>query len=167
MYHDEYAGTDEALLDQYYGIHGRELIRGVGQTGAGHLDEDLEDSVEGRDLCRIAQIEEGQLQQVRHKAVEVPEEMSPFRIDTHEADFFALLENVIAQDIVPEGYGLLPGELDDEDVEMVEVLRFGLRGTKSIVISLTEPIWAARTKLWAQAIDLLSIFNAAGQCVAE
>ena len=103
----------------------------------------MEDSVEGRDLCRIAQIEEGQLQQVRHKAVEVPEEMSPFRIDTHEADFFALLENVIARGIVPEGYGLLPGELDDEDVEMVEVLRFGLRGTKSIVISLTEPIWTA------------------------
>lgn len=137
----------------------------MGQTGAGHLDE--EDGVEGHDLHRIAQIEEGQLQQVRLEAVEVPEEMSPFRTNTHEADFFSLLEDIIAQNIIPEGYGLLPGELDDEDVEMVEVLQFGLRGTKSIVISLTEPIWAARTKLWAQAIDLLSIFDTASQCVAE
>jgi hypothetical protein len=155
--------VDEVLLDQYYGTHGRGIIRQVGQTGAGHPND--EDGLEAHG--QISQIEVDQLRHVRHDAVEVPEKISPFRTEAYEMDYFRLLENLVTEDIVPEGYGLLPGELDDEDIEMVEVLRFGLRGTKSITISLMEPIWVARAKLWAQALDLLYVFDAAGHCLAE
>ncbi|KIK77939.1 hypothetical protein PAXRUDRAFT_36718 [Paxillus rubicundulus Ve08.2h10] len=154
-YHDKYEG--------YSGTHGRGILQQAGQTGAGHPND--KDSLEAHG--RVSQIEVDQLQHVHHDAVEVPEKRSPFRTEVYEMYYFHLLENLVTEDIVPEGYGLLPGELDDKDIEMVEVLQFGLRGTKSIAISLTEPIWAAREKLWAQALDLLYVFDAAGHCLAS
>ncbi|KAF8550006.1 hypothetical protein OG21DRAFT_1478686 [Imleria badia] len=147
-YSDEYDGIDPHVIECYYGIHGREVIWHPGHTSAGHPDD--EDLSKGHHL--ISQIEDDQQQHVHH--------------DTDEARFFGMLETIIIEGIIPEGYGCLPGELDDEDAEMIEVLEFGLWGKKHISISLTEPIWS-RTKLWAQALDILSGFNVTGCCPSE
>ena len=43
--------------------------------------------------------------------------------------------------IVPESYGLLEGEIDSKDAEMIEILPFGNHGTKSFTVLLTDPVW--------------------------
>lgn len=167
-YRDEYEGINPDIIDQYYGIHGRELNRWPGQTGAGHSDDEDGSRSGGHDVTRIqVQILDKEHQHVHHDAVKVPEQLFPFNSVQDEAIFFGILETIITEGIIPEGYGCLPGELDDEDAEMVEVLELGRWRKKSITIALTEPIWTARTKLWAQASDLLAIFDAAGHCPSK
>ncbi|KAG1902384.1 uncharacterized protein F5891DRAFT_1127681 [Suillus fuscotomentosus] len=126
-----------------------------GQTGAGHPDD--KDTNSGDQL--ISQIEEDQEQNVRHTAVEVPRKKSPFVTQDDENLFFSTVEQIIVEGIIPEGYGLLPGEQDDEDAAMIEVLQFGRHGTKSIVVSLSDSVWEARATLWCQGLSVLSLFE--------
>ena len=106
-----------------------------------------------------SQVHVDQSRNVRHEAVEVPQQSSPLTAEDEE-EFFSMLKVIIDDDIVPEGYGLLEGEIDGEDVEMIEILRFGNCGTKSFTVLLTDPVWTAWIKLWAQAVELLSVFAA-------
>ena len=45
----------------------------------------------------------------------------------------------------------------------MEILPFGNRGTKSFTELLTDPVWTTQIKLWAQAVELLSVFKADGR----
>jgi len=129
------------------------------------LNEDYH-ATEGTSTARISdnlsQVHADQSRNVRHEAVEVPQQSSPFTAGNDE-EFFSVLKVIVDDDIVPEGYGLLEGEIDGEDAKMVEILPFGNHGTKSFTVSLTDPVWTAWIKLWAQAVELLSVFEADGQ----
>ncbi|KAG1781732.1 hypothetical protein EV702DRAFT_962584 [Suillus placidus] len=155
IYRDNCEGVHPDTIERYHGTHGREQTRCHGQTGAGHSDD--EDTNSGDQL--ISQIEEDQEQNVRHAAVEVPGKKSPFVTQEDENLFFSKVEQIVVEGIIPEGYGLLPGEQDDEDAAMIEVLQFGRRGTKSIVVSLSDSVWEARATLWCQGLSALSLFK--------
>ena len=66
-----------------------------------------------------------------------------------------MLKVIVDDDIVPEDYELLEGEINCEDAEMIEILQFRNCGTKSLPVLLTDPVLAAWIKLWAQAVELL------------
>ncbi|KAG1867245.1 hypothetical protein DFJ58DRAFT_654437, partial [Suillus subalutaceus] len=157
IYRDNCDGVHPDTIEQYYGTHGREQTRHHGQTGAGHPDD--EDTNSEDQL--ILQIEEDQERNIRHAAVEVPGKKSPFETQHDENLFFSTVEQIVTEGIVPEGYGLLPDEQGD-DAAMIEVLQFGRRRTKSITISLSDPIWEAHATLWCQGLSALSLFETEG-----
>ncbi|KAG1797279.1 uncharacterized protein BJ212DRAFT_1289771, partial [Suillus subaureus] len=96
-----------------------------------------------------------------HAAVEVPGKKSPFETQHDENLFFSTVEQIVTKSIVPEGYGLLPDEQGD-DAAMIEVLQFGRHGTKSITVSLSDPIWEAHATLWCQGLSALYLFKTEG-----
>ena len=61
-----------------------------------------------------SQLHADQSWNVCHEAVEVPQQLSPFTTEDEE-EFFSMLKVIVDDDIVPEGYGLLEGEIDGED----------------------------------------------------
>ncbi|KAG1886899.1 uncharacterized protein F5891DRAFT_1132329 [Suillus fuscotomentosus] len=144
IYRDNCEGVHPDTIERYHGTHGREQTRCHGQTGAGHPDD--EDTNSGDQL--VSQIEEDQEQN-----------KSPFVTQDDENLFFSTVEKIVVEGIIPEGYGLLPGEQDDEDAAIIEVLQFGRRGTKSIVVSLSDSVWEARATLWCQGLSALSLFK--------
>jgi len=157
IYGDNCEGVHPDTIQRYYGTHGQEQIRRDGQTGAGHpRDEDVDDQV------ILQRVEEDQEQHVRHAAVEVPGIDSPFITQHDEDQFFSTVKQIATEGIIPEGYGLLPDEQDDNYMSMVEVLQFGRRRTKSITVSLSDTIWEARAMLWCQASSVLSLFETKG-----
>ena len=78
-----------------------------------------------------------------------------------EEEFFHIFRRLVDEDVRPEGYGLLEEELDDDEAEMIEVIPFGTQRSKTLTISLTDPVWSAWITIWAQAVELLSVFQAA------
>lgn len=92
--------------------------------------------------------------------MEVPRNRSPFACAQDEAEFWSVLERVILEDITPTGYGLLPEEFAEEGGEpATECIPIGRRGTRFVTISLAEPIWATRAKIWCQALATLTAFE--------
>jgi len=164
-YQDDCIGIHPLTIEQYYGIDGRERIPRHGQTGAGHPpdkdpgSDDDDDAADQRDgiLWRL----EADLQnQVHHQAVEVPRNRSPFASAQDEAEFWSMLERVILEDITPTGYGLLPEEFAEEDGEpATEYIPIGRHGTRFVTISLAEPVWATRAKIWCQALATFTAFE--------
>lgn len=162
-YHDDCKGIHPLTIERYYGVHGHERIRRNGQTGAGHPpDEDPESDDEEIIADRrdgILQSLEADLQdQVRHDAVEVPGNGLPFACAEDEAEFWSVLERVVLEDITPTGYGLLPEELAGDE-STIECIPLGRRGTRSVTVSLEDPIWARRAKIWCQALATLTLFE--------
>ncbi|KIO03161.1 hypothetical protein M404DRAFT_146356, partial [Pisolithus tinctorius Marx 270] len=95
---------------------------------------------------------------VRHDAVEVPGNGLPFACAEDEAEFWSVLERVVLEDITPTGYGLLPEELAGDE-STIECIPLGRRGTRSVTVSLEDPIWARRAKIWCQALATLTLFE--------
>jgi hypothetical protein len=118
IYEDEFKGICPTVLQHYYGIHGREVVHHQNQTGAGHpsdeADEPEEDDIIGR-------IEQEQANDVQHDAIEVPDSNTPFWNEEDESMFFKMLEEVVIEGIVPEGYNLSEGE-DEYDENTSEYL---------------------------------------------
>ena len=51
-------------------------------------------------------------------------QLSLFTIEDEE-EFFYILRRHVDEDVRPERYGLLEGELNDDEAEMIEVIPFG------------------------------------------
>jgi hypothetical protein len=159
VYKDDCEGVHPDTIDRYYGTRGPVKVRQSGQVGAGHpTDEDSNDSNSDRDEDHIQdivqQIEEDQTDQIRHEGVDVAQHRSPFTAD-EAAAFARALKTVLDEDIVPSGYGILEEEWDEGVYPDVEVLKTRRKGGKVFVVSLAEPIWKARAKLWCQAVAIL------------
>ncbi|KAG1864580.1 hypothetical protein C8R48DRAFT_601657, partial [Suillus tomentosus] len=156
VYEDEFQGIRPAVLQRYYGIYGREMIHHHNQTGAGHpidkVDESDEDSI-------IDRIEQDQANAVQHDAVEVPDGDAPFQNEENENMFFEILEEIVMEGIVPEGYNLQEGE-DENDENTSEYLRVGRQREHHVEVSLADPIWRTHSTLWAQAASILDHFEA-------
>jgi hypothetical protein len=69
----------------------------------------------------VQRIEQKQANDVQHDAVEVPDSNTPFRNEEDESMFFEILEVVVMEGIVPEGYNLREGE-DEYDENTSEYL---------------------------------------------
>ena len=138
-------------------------MRFLGQTQHGvyyeHDDEDYnlirELGDEATDVVDV--IASRQQENVNHEAVHAPAHRNPFRSD-EETFFFTGLREVIAQDITPDNFGLTPKEWDSEHYPIFETIRVGHRVAKDVDISLADPIWYTRARLWCQALSALTFY---------
>ncbi|KAJ7234973.1 hypothetical protein C8J57DRAFT_1439477 [Mycena rebaudengoi] len=151
VYRDECEGLHPDTINKYYGVFGERRT----QTGAGNPQDEADGNPGLAD--RIAADQDPQ---IRHDAIEVPDHRNPFGDDEEmENRFFAVLREVMEHNITPAGYGLLPEEWDEEGYPDVEILTAGKQGKTKIRVSLANPIWARRAKLWVQGLKVLSHFN--------
>ncbi|KAJ7830605.1 hypothetical protein B0H13DRAFT_1655063, partial [Mycena leptocephala] len=152
VYHDDCEGLHSDTIEKYYGVFGAER---VGHAGAGNPPD--EEDADHPDLAERIRVDQGP--QVRHEAVDVPDHRNPFSEDSDaESKFFAVLADVVREDITPAGYGLLPEEWEEDGYPDVEILRAGKQMKTKITVSLAHPIWAQRAKLWMQGLNVLFSF---------
>lgn len=90
-----------------------------------------------------------------HDAIVVPDVTNPFSDDDLMQAFTTALDIVREQGMLPEGYGLLPEEWDDNEYPAFWVIKSGRRG-KDLTISLPDARWRARSELWGQALDIIN-----------
>ncbi|KAI6006193.1 hypothetical protein F5J12DRAFT_721271 [Pisolithus orientalis] len=62
---------------------------------------------------------------INHEAMHVPSLRNPFRSDEDKLIFFSGLHEVIAQDITPESFGLMPVEWGSDGYLTIESIRIG------------------------------------------
>jgi len=158
IYRDDCEGIHPDVIEEYYGVHGRTVSRQPHQTGAGHpCDEDSDD---GEDEDRVPHIIESindrHRRHVHHEAVGVPPHGNPFGDDEMQGQFFAVLAEVIEKRITPTHCRLLPDEWEGEEYPVFETVHAGRRGSNELHISLGEPIWFHRAKLWCQGLLVLT-----------
>jgi hypothetical protein len=164
------------IINQYYGIDGHRRVRRPGETGAGHedaeefwVDEDSmpvddgessetteanDDDQEYLQDC----IAKDQAKNIRHPAVKVARHKNPFESLAHQEQFFQALDEVRNAYLVPEGYGVLEWEWEDETYPLLETINPGARG-KDIIVELPKAIWLPRAILFAQGLDVMSRFT--------
>ena len=154
VYKDECEGVHPDAINKYYGVHGNTVHRRG--TGAGHPIDEEDGDVEAQpELAeRIAQ---DQQSQIRHEGVAVPQHGNPFTKASAEDQFWRVLREVVQDNVVPGGVGLYLEEWEGGVYPSYEVVRVGNRGTREIQVSLSDPIWQQRAKLWGQALTVLSI----------
>ena len=155
VYRDECEGIHPDVINEYYGVHGAPVDRHSHQSGTGHpVDE------EGSDNDDVAgYVADQQQQHVHHEAVRVPSHRNPFGDVEKEVQFFNVLHRVITEDVTPDHVGLTPEEWGSDHYPAYETIRLGHRGSKELRVSLAEPIWYYRARLWCQALMSLSFFS--------
>ncbi|KAJ7171624.1 hypothetical protein C8R43DRAFT_874419, partial [Mycena crocata] len=167
VYVDDCEGVHPDVINRYYGVHGPELQRGPGQTGAGQLnDEEISsppsdrlsedsDDLDNNNDDLERQIEEVHAHNFHHEAVPVPKHANPFDDEDSMNLFYDALEASIQQNVVPAGYGLLPTEWDDDGYPAFEILKSGRRGKKELRVALPDAIWRPRAEMWGRALAIL------------
>ena len=145
VYQDDCHGMHPDTIEKYYGVHGPQRPN---KRGAGNPPDE-------NDVAENIHADQGP--QIRHEAIEVPDHKNPFRDDTDaEGEFFAVLADVVREEIVPVGYGVLPEEWDEDGYPDIEILRAGRQMKTQIPVSLAHPIWLQRATLWVQGLNILS-----------
>ncbi|KAG1757579.1 hypothetical protein EDB19DRAFT_1822622 [Suillus lakei] len=155
---------------QYYGTAGKPIHRAPHQTGAGHpsdevysasgsTDEESDDEEseeEWEDINNTEDIDTEDLQELpqliaadhdayfHHKPVRVPKHASPFSSATLHDTFCQALAQVREAEHIPDGFGILPHEWDDDEYPSHEIIRSGRQGTKELRIPLPDFIWRPR-----------------------
>ncbi|KAF8135370.1 hypothetical protein K438DRAFT_1497103, partial [Mycena galopus ATCC 62051] len=114
---------------------------------------DEDDPQEG--LAEFIRVDQGP--HIRHEAVDVPDHRNPFSDNSGTENlFFSVLEQVVREEIIPAGYGILADEWEEDTYPAVEILAAGRQMKKNICVSLANPIWLQRATLWAQSLNVLS-----------
>ncbi|KAJ7649692.1 hypothetical protein FB45DRAFT_961 [Roridomyces roridus] len=158
---DPLDGIHPDAINRYYGVHGPRLRRPRNQTGAGNDPEEVEEEDVGAvDVSDEEELENqigADLQKnIRHEPVKVPRHRSPFKDAELQDLFVQQLEALQLQpDVLPEDYGILEEEWEEEDYPEIEVFRPGTQG-KELSIILPRQIWYPRAARWAQALDFMS-----------
>ncbi|KAJ7758913.1 hypothetical protein B0H14DRAFT_2404259, partial [Mycena olivaceomarginata] len=163
VYKDPLEDVHLETINRYYGVEGSRRRRRNGQTGAGQASDESSEEDEGEEVDVDEeeelenQIAAEQAQNIRHAPVKVARHGSPFPEDAEmEQDFLDLLEEVLAQaDVLPQNYGVLEEEWDEEEYPELEIIRTGTKG-KELRIILPREEWYDRAVRWAQALDLLN-----------
>ncbi|KAI6004357.1 hypothetical protein F5J12DRAFT_708103, partial [Pisolithus orientalis] len=95
---------------------------------------------------------------INHEAMHVPLLRNLFRSDEDKLIFFSGLREVIAQDITPESFGLMPVEWGSDGHPTIESIHIGRCVAKDVDISLADSIWYSQACLWCQALSMLSYY---------
>jgi len=161
------------IVNRYYGVDGHRLVRGPGQTGAGHADaeefwvdeedSDMEDNGGGSETIEVDNedylqdcIAKDQERNIRHPAIKVARHANPFESHADEDQFFGALDEVTKAHLIPEDYGVLECEWEDKTYPVMETISLsGTRG-KEIVVELPKAIWLPRAILFAQGLDIMT-----------
>jgi hypothetical protein len=138
-------------IERYYGVEGAERVQRPGQTGAGHEEDD--DWIDKTEPL-VNAVTDDLAHNIRHPAIKVACHRKPFRSPEIEQNFLAALGDIIAQGIVPEGYGVLENEWDGP-YPALEAINPGTRG-KQILVALPRDLWLPRAILFAQGLDAMT-----------
>ncbi|KAI5988899.1 hypothetical protein EDC04DRAFT_2588602 [Pisolithus marmoratus] len=126
----------------------------LGQMRFGIYDEP---SGEAEDEQSVDAITCQQCEYINHAAIHVPTHGKPFSSEA-EVSFFMGLHEVVAQDIIPDNFGLTPTEWLSDEYPLFETICVGHQ--KDIEISLVDPIWYSHACLWCQVLSVLSFYLA-------
>ncbi|KAJ6578020.1 hypothetical protein B0H19DRAFT_1208066 [Mycena capillaripes] len=153
---DPMEGVHVDTINRYYGVEGAERARHPGQSGAGHPEDEEEGQwVDEQDDNLADTVANDLAHNIRHPAIKVARHKNPFRSLLIEENFFAALEEIVRQGMVPEGYGVLQNEWEDGAYPTMEAINPGTHG-KEIIIALPRDIWLPRAVLFAQGLDAMT-----------
>ena len=76
----------------------------------------------------------------------VPGKGLPFTCVEAEAEFWSVLDQVMLEDIMPTGYGLLEEDVTQGVESTVEHIPIGQHGTQFVTVSLADPVWTRWAK---------------------
>ncbi|EIM82167.1 uncharacterized protein STEHIDRAFT_114791 [Stereum hirsutum FP-91666 SS1] len=157
---EDQPGVNPTVLNEYYGVEGLPRRRPHGETGAGHPDDEADDTDNETDvqddlLGSIDDTLADDLEEhIRHDAIPVPPSSCPFS-PTSYAIFLAALDEIHAREVIPEGYGIMPEEWAERYYPLSETITFGVGGKKKLKVILPEEIWWPRALAWVQGLDLM------------
>ncbi|KAG1863030.1 hypothetical protein F4604DRAFT_1587213, partial [Suillus subluteus] len=163
VYQDDCEGVHPDVIEEHYGVHGPTTTRRQHQSGAGHPIDEEESDNEEEPLNMVQAINNQQRHQIHHEAISVPLQINPFINDETRRQFSATLIEVIAEDITLCDCRLAANEWEGDEYPIFEAIPVGRRGSKELHVSLAEPSWFNRARLWCQALLVLSYVLAAGQ----
>ncbi|KAJ7062379.1 hypothetical protein C8F01DRAFT_1057336 [Mycena amicta] len=167
IYHDDFENEHPAVLEQFYGADGPDLPDNGQLSDDEYTDEVVEgaeDSDESEfefaeddeDTNNIANtIEEAYGQNFHPEPVSVPKHECPFDGDDEFQLFVDTLEQATSMNLVPQGYGMLPDEWDDDEYPSYGIIKSGRRGAKRMRVSLPDHVWRPRVEMWTRALDIL------------
>jgi len=134
-------------------------LRFLGQACFGLYQEHEEhELLEDHTTDTVGEIMCQQQDHINHEAVHVPLHRNPFGNNDIEAIFFTGLHEVIAQDITPDNFGLTPEEWPSGHYPIFEPIQVRRCASKYVEVSLADPIWYSRARLWCQALLSLSVY---------
>jgi hypothetical protein len=132
-------------------IHDEQL---EGESSSSECSDDNDSVTQSGEELEASSSREDRLNDV-HEPVSVPDTTNPFSDEDLLQVFTTALATVREEGMLPEGYGLLPEEWDDEEYPSYWVIKSGRRG-KELRISLPDAQWRARSELWGQALDIVN-----------
>ena len=94
--------------------------------------------------------------QVHGKEIVTPRHENPFDSDADMETFNRALQSVQSEGIVPDGYGILPEEWEEDGYPTYEILKVGRRGKKELRVALPHEVWRPRAELWIQALVVMT-----------
>ncbi|KAK7678905.1 hypothetical protein QCA50_018045 [Cerrena zonata] len=153
VYVDEMEGVPVEELAEYYGVHGQARERRRGQTGAGHPQD--EDDDHGNSDHEFEGNSDDGTEEEEAESVPVDESHPPF--NEHYLNIFRnALQQVRNEVIIPEEYGILENEWEENGYPTVETIQSGRRRRREITLGLPDNIWRPRAILWIQAVDIMT-----------
>ena len=144
---EDHPNTPPEVLELYYGVEGEPTLRQQHQTGAGHPDNEEEDSDNDSDAVVDEETDQS------HEPVKVPLSECPFD-DAGLLLFQSALKIVSEEGILPAGYNVCEDEWDGVAYPVVEKITVGSRKKVPIVLPLED--WLPRARRWAQALDVMN-----------
>lgn len=152
---DEFDGVHPDLLDRYYGADGPIVHRQPGQTGAGHEGDIADERGIAEEVG--ARIGLDQQANVRHAAVDAPNDSCPF-VSVEAIDlFYQALTEAEDQDIIPNHLMVTAEEWPD-GYPTHELITTGTRSGKKLSVALPYDIWWPRAVVWARALRIMQQF---------
>ncbi|KAI6100990.1 hypothetical protein EDD16DRAFT_1478013 [Pisolithus croceorrhizus] len=159
LYRDDGKGTCMYITDKYYGTAYCHLTHQRCTTGA--ADEEASDDKEHATLeAQTTKLVRIQQQQHAHKGpVHVPSHQTPF---INPEDFFGVLQEVISQNIVPDGFGVTSEEWEAGQYPIFKTIQVGRWQPNQLEVSLAGEIWYNLACLWCQVLFCLMYFTENG-----
>jgi hypothetical protein len=139
VYDDDHDEMDAATLEDYFNARNPQGIQGDVPPAIDH---------------QARRIEEEQQANIRHDAIDVPANETPFPQAEIHAVFCTALDAVREKGILPSRLGIRADKWD-EGYPTSEVIQRGRRGTREQVMSLPVEIWRPRAERWCQGLSVM------------
>jgi hypothetical protein len=129
-------------------------VRGVHpETSRHYLDEDLQAALDANTTGELRQTIREELEaNVHHDNDVLASYPHPFETDDQLVAFEKAFSTAQELGIIPNGYGMLPHELEDGIYPASEVIKVA---RKDVDIPLPLDIWFPRAAKWVQALHLM------------
>ena len=147
---DDCEGVHPDTIQEYYGTTQDCAEHQIGQTGAGHPPEELDDNC--IEIGLINDVVQGQDSNIRHDSIPTANHEAPPMSPESLALFLDCLATLWDHD---QGDLLHLAASRPIMWDLMEVMRVGCLRQKELVISLVDAAWERRALLWLAATRIL------------